>query len=434
MTHTRTIDADPSGPDQHGPQTEGVLVLLLECGRPTAGSTRHRLTSLQQVKLGRGPARSVVRQGTTLELSVPDAAMSSAHAALSLSHGRWVIEDQGSKNGTTVNGAKLRRALLHPGDLVEAGTTLFLYDAQPAGPFALDTTETEAAALLDGLPTTFSSSFATHLSLFGHAAKQTSPLVLQGPSGAGLQTLARLAHQLSGRSGPLVSLASMSLTADQLAQGLADAARGTLLLGEVSELSPALQLALLEHLRSHESGRDAAKGARVLATSHHDLEAKVRERALREDLFARLSGFTARVPPLASRRCDLGLLLGALLRPQKGDGPRAWRFTLPAARALLEHAWPRNLRELGQVVALAQVAATDGLIDVPHLPPLTPPSHAAPRPEATTEDDARRDEMTRLLQAHGGNVSEVARAMGKARTQVQRWLKRYGLQAEQFKR
>ncbi|MBX7099475.1 MAG: sigma 54-interacting transcriptional regulator [Myxococcaceae bacterium] len=434
MTHTRTIDADPSGPRQQGTQSDAVLIVLLECGRPTAGSTRHRLTALQQVTLGRGPERSAVRQGTTLELLVPDAAMSSSHARLSLSHGRWIIEDQGSKNGSTVNGAKLRRALLHPGDLVEAGTTLFLFDTQPVGPFALDTTEDDAAALLDGGPTTFSSTFATHLSLFGHAAKQPFPMVLQGPSGAGLQTLARLAHQRSGRTGPLVSLSCMSLTAQQLAQGLEDAARGTLLLGELSELAPALQLALLEHLRAHESGREAARSARILATSHQDLEAKVAEHVLREDLFARLSGFTARVPPLASRRCDLGLLIAALLRPRKGEGPRQWRFTLPAARALVEHAWPRNLRELVQVLSLAQVAAVDGLIDVAQVPQLTPQRVAAPRPEASADDDARRDELTRLLQAHGGNVSEVARAMGKARTQVQRWLKRYGLQSEQFKR
>ena len=102
-----------------------------------------------------------------------------------------------------------------------------------------------------------------------------------------------------------------------------------------------------------------------------------------------------------------------------------------ATRALLAYSWPRNVRELRRCLERALSLATTR-IEPQHLPEWA----SAPSVAATLDDDeaARRDELIRLLALHEGNISAVARAMGKVRPQVQRWLARYGLDAEAYRK
>src|ERR1041384_148626 len=98
-----------------GPRPEPVLVLALECGRPRAGSVRYRLGDLTAVALGRGPERRAERTGTELTIRVPDKWMSSRHARIEPSFGRWVLTDTESKNGSIVDGHTTKRAVLTDG-------------------------------------------------------------------------------------------------------------------------------------------------------------------------------------------------------------------------------------------------------------------------------------------------------------------------------
>ena len=110
-----------------GPRPEPVLVLVLECGRPRAGSVRYRLSELTGVALGRGAERRAEVTGNELTVRVPDKWMSSRHARIEPSFGRWVLTDADSKNGTFVNGQPTKRTVLADGDLVELGHTLFVF-------------------------------------------------------------------------------------------------------------------------------------------------------------------------------------------------------------------------------------------------------------------------------------------------------------------
>ena len=110
-----------------GPQPEPVLVLVLECGRPRAGSVRYRLHDLTSVSLGRGSDRRAERTGTELTVRVPDKWMSSRHARIEPSFGRWVLVDTDSKNGSIVDGHTTKRAVLTDGSLIELGHTLFVF-------------------------------------------------------------------------------------------------------------------------------------------------------------------------------------------------------------------------------------------------------------------------------------------------------------------
>ena len=99
-------------------------------------------------------------------------------------------------------------------------------------------------------------------------------------------------------------------------------------------------------------------------------------------------------------------------------------FTAEAARALLRYPWPLNIRELEKTLSSAVALSVGGVIDVEHLPPSV---RAVPANVKNDPATLLRDELIGHLRAHGGNISAVARAMGKARTQIQRWVRRFDL-------
>ncbi len=176
---------------------------------------------------------------------------------------------------------------------------------------------------------------------------------------------------------------------------------------------------------------------RVIAATHQDLEDAVATQRFRADLYARIAGFTLRLPPLRKRREDLGLLIAALLR--KHGGERA-TLTAETGRALLRHRWPLNVRELEQCIASALVLAGDGPIGLAHLPEsLRRPAARAPAiaglgPRRLALEDLRqRDQLSALLREHDGNVAAVARVLGKARMQVHRWVKRFDLSLADYR-
>jgi DNA-binding NtrC family response regulator len=145
---------------------------------------------------------------------------------------------------------------------------------------------------------------------------------------------------------------------------------------------------------------------------------------------------------LRERREDLGLLLASLLRRLAGDAANDVTFTPAAARALLLHLWPLNVRELEKCLASALVFARDRRVDLDHLPAEvrtrrndTPaPLGRSSPPDRLDEPAHGHAELITLLREHGGNVTAVARALGKRRTQVQRWLRRLQIDALSFRR
>jgi DNA-binding NtrC family response regulator len=204
---------------------------------------------------------------------------------------------------------------------------------------------------------------------------------------------------------------------------------GTLFLDEIGDLPPPAQAALLRVLEEHEvravgATTPSAVDLRVVAATHRDLDALVEDTQFREDLVARLAGFELELPALVDRRVDLGLMLTEILPPTA-------QLAAATARALFAYAWPRNVRELARALERAVALAGAAELAPAHLPDEV----ATARFEipAMPEADTRRDELVVLLEKHRGNVSKVAGELGKLRQQVQRWLKRYGLDAARYK-
>src|SRR5262249_13774226 len=172
---------------------------------------------------------------------------------------------------------------------------------------------------------------------------------------------------------------------------------------------------------------------RVVAATHHDLKRLVREGRFRHDLLARLDGVTLRLPALRDRSEDIPLLMGLLLRKLAPERPDV-KFSPAAALAILQYRWPLNVRELGQALAGALAFSPSGPIESSHLPEtVLGTSEPEPTRELTPEESRHREELTLLIREHGGNLSAVARVLQKGRTQILRWVARYGIDVESMR-
>jgi transcriptional regulator of acetoin/glycerol metabolism len=96
--------------------------------------------------------------------------------------------------------------------------------------------------------------------------------------------------------------------------------------------------------------------------------------------------------------------------------------------------WPHNVRELEKVLASAVALAQGRAIDVADLPDVVRAPPAPAGGGASTDDDALKAKLVALLETHRGNVAAVARAVGKDRMQVHRWVRRFAIDLDAFRR
>jgi hypothetical protein len=454
-----TISLVKPGDRTGDPEAAPQLVRLLQCDDPAVPPARHLLAGVDLVEIRRAAAREAIRgqRGglARLELRLADRGASSEHARLLRVQRSWAIEDAGSKNGTLVNGAVVTRATLADGDLVQIGNTFLLF-RDGAAPVAGDP-DLEAPALGAPAPAlaTFSAVLAARFAALARVAGADLPVLLRGPSGSGKEVAARALHELSGRRGPYVAVncgalpptlveaelfghkrGAFSGALDERVGHVRAAHGGTLFLDEIADLPAAGQVALLRVLQEREvvplgESRPVAVDVRLAAATNRDLEAMAAAGSFRPELAARLRGLIVELPPLRERPEDLGLLVRALLARR---APRA-TLTPAAATALLRHDWPDNVRELDMALSLA-TALGGTAIDVGHLPEGLRPlasADAAPADPLTDEDRALRDQLAAELQRQKGNVSAVARALGKGREQIHRWMRRFGMDPERYR-
>lgn len=216
-------------------------------------------------------------------------------------------------------------------------------------------------------------------------AHTDSTVLILGETGTGKELVARAIHQLSARrSHLLVSVNCAALAPGVIASELFGhepgaftgatkrragrfelANKGTILLDEVGELPPEMQVTLLRVLQERIIERvggsePIAVDARVIAATHQDLSAAVNEGRFRADLFFRLKVFPISVPPLRERREDIPDLVRHFLHHfNKRMGKSVANVAQPTLRMLMDYAWPGNVRELENLVERAMIV-TDG--------------------------------------------------------------------------
>ena len=427
-----------------------ALIRALQSDRPLDEPICHRLIDVDAVAIGRGAGlgdRPAVRE-RVMSIPLPDAMVSREHARLQARDGSWSIDDAASKNGTRVNGVRTAAAPLADGDVIEIGQTFFVYRSRYP--------ESDPP-LIAGIRS-FSPSFLEALAAAGRAGPSTVPVVLVGATGTGKEVMATALHEASKRKGPFVAVNCGAIPeklieselfgyrrgafsgADEDREGLVRRADGgTLFLDEVGELSAKAQVALLRVLQEKEvlpvgATRPVEVDVRIVAAAQTELGELVREERFRADLLARLSGIVIVLPRLAERKEDVGLLVSLLLRRVAGPRAASLKLSIAAVRALFAYDWPLNVRELERALESAVLLAGAGTIDLPHLPKTVQEAEHAPTSPPVASPTANRDRIVELLQSSRGNVSAVARAMGKTRAQIHRWIKQYSLDVRAFRR
>ncbi len=403
---------------------------------------RYQLEVLGGSKLGTvisldGPL--VLGSGDDAGLQLADATVSRRHASLEPSaQGVWV-KDLGSKNGTFLSGTRVDGFVVRREATFALGTTVLRLSGVPRSAAGERTSFGEALGQSPAMR-----------ALFGQlstAATTLSNVLLTGETGTGKEVLARAVHDASPRkhrpfvvvdcgalSGSLIESelfghAKGAFTGAQAARdgAFASANGGTVFLDEIGELALELQPRLLRVLESRtvrRVGDDVPRtvDVRVLAATHRDLAAEVKAGRFREDLYFRLAVVVARVPPLRERLDDVPLITHALLaRLGRPD------FELsPALLARLrQHDWPGNVRELRNTI---ERAVNGGSVSLDDAAPAAREA-AVPYKQAKEQlvEDFTREYFTRLFEQCEGNVAELARTAGIARTYAHEVIKKYGL-------
>ena len=290
-------------------------------------------------------------------------------------------------------------------------------------------------------------------------AKSDASVLLRGDSGAGKELLARAIHKASSRAGkPFVAVNCGAIPEALLESELfghmkgaftdavanhkglfQQADGGTLLLDEIGDMPPALQVKLLRVLQERAvrpvgAAQSIAVDVRIVSATHRDLDAAMEAGQFREDLYYRLNVVTLTLPPLSARREDIPLLANHFLqRLSTKYGKRLSGFAPEALKALTTASWPGNVRQLFNVVEQVCALSSSPLIPLA----LVQRALRVPSVEVQTYADAKqrfeRDYLVGLLKLTDGNVADAARLADRNRTEFYRLLQKHELTPGHFK-
>jgi len=290
-------------------------------------------------------------------------------------------------------------------------------------------------------------------------AKSDASVLLRGDSGAGKELLARAIHRASARADkPFVAVNCGAIPEALLESELfghmkgaftdavanhkglfQQADGGTLLLDEIGDMPPALQVKLLRVLQEHAvrplgGSQSIAVDVRIISATHRDLDAAMEAGQFREDLYYRLNVVTLSLPPLSARREDIPLLANHFLqRLSTKYGKRLSGFAPEALKALTTASWPGNVRQLFNVVEQVCALSSSPLIPLA----LVQRALRVPSVEVQTYAEAKqrfeRDYLVGLLKLTDGNVADAARLADRNRTEFYRLLQKHELTPGHFK-
>jgi transcriptional regulator with PAS, ATPase and Fis domain len=217
---------------------------------------------------------------------------------------------------------------------------------------------------------------------------------------------------------------------------------GTLLLDEVGEVSPAVQVKLLRVLQEREyiplgGHRPVKSDVRILAATNRDLSLEVANRRFRQDLYFRLNVVRTTLPPLRARTDDIPLLVEHFIQRFNALQGRRIRSASDRAMAcLMSYHYPGNVRELENAIEHAFVVCAGDTIKLEDLPPQIHDQSVRPglshggralegtRPLINAEATAIREALNR----HDGNRTHAAKDLGISRNTLWRKMKRHGIE------
>jgi len=289
--------------------------------------------------------------------------------------------------------------------------------------------------------------------------RRNCTVLVQGETGTGKELAARQVHAHSPRADqPFIPVDCATFSpslfesqlfghvkgaftgAERATLGFFRAAdAGTLFLDEVGELPLASQAKLLRCIQDRAvvplgAVEPVPVNVRIVAATHRDLAAMVRDGQFREDLYFRLNVVSLHVPPLRKRRDDILPLAEQFLKDlaETYEEPIC-TLSAEAAAVLRSFDWPGNVRQLQNALEHACVFCSEGVIRVSDLPDSVRPGKRARQsggdPDIVPLSETERLAIARALRAAGGNQSHAARMLGIERHQLRRKILRHHLQS-----
>jgi transcriptional regulator with PAS, ATPase and Fis domain len=388
------------------------------------------------------------------EMTLTDKTVSRRHLMAAWEGEQVVLRDQGSTNGTFVQGSRFKEIAIGFGAEFKLGRTVIKYlpEEEIVDPEPIDQS---AFGHLIGGDTKMRQLFK----LMQDVAVTEATVLIEGETGTGKELIASGIHYQSRRHDKLFvaqncaalpeNLLESELfghkkgsftSADADKKGLFEIADGgTLFLDEVGEMPLSLQAKLLRTLqegtiRPVGSTSEKQVDVRILCATNRDLAAEVEKGAFRQDLFYRLMVFPIRLPPLRERREDIPLLAEHFLARYVQEYRRHIAgLAQEALDALANYAWPGNIRELENEIQRLVIQAEPGAwIDVSDLSPQIRKvegtlSRIAPKKGTLKEmmDQVERWLITEALRDNDNNKTRTAQILGITREGLHKKLSKW---------
>jgi len=278
-------------------------------------------------------------------------------------------------------------------------------------------------------------------------------VLLQGESGSGKEMAAKAIHE----SGPRKNKPFVAINCGALPEGILEselfghvkgaftgairdkkgrfelADGGTILLDEVSELSPAMQVKLLRVLQ--EQCFDKVGGeklihvnVRIISATNRDLKQMIKQKQFRKDLYYRLCVVPITLPPLRERLLDIPMLAEFFLE-QIGKEINSYILSISneATDALSQYSWPGNVRELRNAIEYGYVKCYDNLIRLEHLPPEITDNLKKKRKKPGPQPKLKKEDILTALSKTAGNRRNAAKELSISRATLYRYLAAYDL-------
>jgi len=294
-------------------------------------------------------------------------------------------------------------------------------------------------------------------------ADSNATVLLRGESGTGKTMVAKALHHNSSRAkGPFVVVNCSALPetlleselfghekgaftgATDTKKGRFELAKGgTLFLDEIGEISPSVQVKLLNVIQERTFQRLGSSTVmktdiRLVAATNKDLETAVKEMSFREDLYYRLNVFPIYLPPLRKRRTDIMLLAEYFLEKfSRENNKQIQRISTAAIDLLMQYHWPGNVRELQNCIERAVLICDGTAIKSIHLPPTLQTSESTtsdkPLSLATAVENFERELIVDALKKNNGNQTKAAKSLDTSLRIINYKIHGYGINPKQYK-
>ncbi|MFH0903243.1 MAG: sigma 54-interacting transcriptional regulator [Pseudomonadota bacterium] len=405
----------------------------------------------ERASLGEQPLH--VGSAPDCDLVLTDPTVSRRHIMASREGEEVVLRDQGSTNGSYIQGSRFKEIAVGYGSEIRVGRTVIKYlpEEEVVQP---EISDSESFGGLVGQNVRMRRLFK----LLEDVAKIDATVLIEGETGTGKELVAEEIHNASPRvGGPFVVFDCGAVPHDLIESALfghvrgaftgavadrkgafAEAHHGTIFLDEIGELPLDLQPTLLRALDKKSVRRVGANvydriDVRIVAATNRDLRSEISNKAFREDLYYRLAVIRVTLPPLRERGEDIKLIAEHFVRQLAGDRPL--QITSEGLAWLQRNAWPGNVRELRNVIERACVLSKGDSLNVEdalaeHAVASGPSIRTdLPFKEAKGQllETFEREYVVEIMRRHNMNLSAAAREAQIDRKHLRELVRKYGI-------